>query len=166
MITIMVCSAIGSITVLPSLFNLLRILQYRRYFGTLEAIDAVLGAAVVLPTVMAFPHECNIFDELPVTTCEKVLDMYYHTVNFWRECVSAYVSQRDVEMRRKVLTRLSEIIRFEMRIRELLQLAPDDFDYTPPICQFSSANNNVSKHITKFKKPNGMSSNNSWWLEW
>lgn len=119
------------------------------------AIDAVLGAAVLLPSIMAAANECNIFDELPEEAIKKVLDMYYHTVNFWRECVSAYVSQHDSTMRRKVLTRLSEIIRFELRIKELLRLASDDFDYTPPICQFSMVNNNVGKHLTKFKKPHG-----------
>lgn len=148
-------SSIASIIVLPSLFNLLRILQSRRNSGVLTAIDAVLGAAIVLPTIMATAQECNIFDEYSEDTCKRVLDIYYHTVNFWRECISAYVSQHEAAMRKKVLTRLSEVIRFELRIKELLRLAPDDFDYTPPICQFSSANNNVGKHITKFKKPNG-----------
>lgn len=150
-------SAIQSITILPSLFNLLRILHYRRYSGSLEAINAVLGAAVALPTVMAPESISNIFDELSTETCKKVLDMHYHTVNFWRECVSAYVSQCEAEMRRKVLTRLSEIIRMELRVRDLLLLAPNDFDYKPPLCHFSSTTNASGKSASKSKKPTGRS---------
>lgn len=140
---------------MPSLFNLLRILQFRRNFGSLEAINAILGAAVQLPSIMGPEGHGDIFDEFNEDVGKQVLDMYFHTVNFWRECISAYVSQNIENMRKKVLTRLTDVIRLESMIHDLLRIAPDD--YTPPICQFMSPINNVSKNVAKFKKPSGKS---------
>lgn len=95
----------------------------------------------------------DIFDEFTEDIGKQVFDMYFHTVNFWRECVSAFVSQNDANIRKKVLTRLTEIIRFETNIRDLLKMSPDD--YTPPICQFLTTNGNMVATVAKFKKPTG-----------
>lgn len=95
----------------------------------------------------------DIFDEFNEDIGKQILDMYFHTVNFWRECVSAYVSQQNLGIRTKVLTRLTEIIRFEAKILELLKSAPDE--YTPPICHFLTTNNNLIATVAKFKKPTG-----------
>lgn len=95
----------------------------------------------------------DLFDEFNEDVGKQVFDMYFHTVNFWRECVSAFVSQSVPNIRTKVLTRLTEIVRFEDKIRALLKMAPDD--YTPPICQFLNTNENMVATIAKFKKPTG-----------
>lgn len=146
-------SSLSSIIILPSLFNLLRILQFHRYSGSLSGIDAILGTSLLLPAAMALDSNGDIFDEFTEDVCKQILDMHFHTVNFWRECISAYVSQHDPSMRRKVLTRLTEVIQFEMRIQDLLKTAPDD--YVPPVCHFMSPTNNMRRNLVRFKKPTG-----------
>lgn len=147
-------SSLSSIIILPSLFNLLRILQFHRYSGSLEAINAILGTSLVLPAAMALEHDGDIFDNFNEDVCKQILDMHFHTVNFWRECISAYVSQQDADMRQMVLTRLSVVIQLEQTIQDLLKMAPDD--YVPPVCQFMSPTNNMRRNLMKFKKPTGM----------
>lgn len=131
----------------------MRNLQSRRNSGSLNVIDAVLGAAVILPSVMGSDSDCDVFDEFTEETGKQILDMYFHTVNYWRECISAFVSQEDKNMRRKVIMRLSEVICFEEKIKILLKAAPDD--YVPPISQFLTVQNAVARGSLKFKKPTG-----------
>lgn len=83
------CSALNSVTILASLFNLMRVLYFRLYGGNLCAINAILGAGVVLPHGMDPVENVEIFDEFDEDRARRVLDMYFYTVNHWRECVSA-----------------------------------------------------------------------------
>lgn len=131
----------------------MRNLQSRRNSGSLSVIDAVLGAAVILPSVMSPDSDCDVFDEFTEDTGKQILDMYFHSVNYWRECISAFVSQEDKSMRRKVIMRLTEVICFEEKIKVLLKAAPDD--YVPPISQFLTVQNAVARSSLRFKKPNG-----------
>lgn len=128
----------------------MRILFWRLHDGVLTLINAVLGAAVVLPKIMlsADNIDVDLFDELDDERARKVLDMHFYTVNYWRECISAFVGQLQPMMRSKVLTRLTEVIELEGRIREIMQMAPDD--YVPPNCLFTS-----EKTASKFKRPAG-----------
>lgn len=135
-----------STTILAPLFNLTRVLHSERHEGSLEPINAVLGSSVILPEILT--TDTDIFDELDDKRAKQVLDIYIHLVNFWRECISAYANQMDRKIRQKVLTRLTEVIKIEARIREILQTAPED--YQPPISNFSSTPVQVRN---KFRRP-------------
>lgn len=139
-----------STTILASLFNLLRVLYFKRQGGDLTLIDAILGAGVVLPSILDPKSDVDIFDEYGEDRGQRVLDMYFFTVNFWRECVSAYASQAIDSMRHKVLTRLSEILEWEQKIKELLSTAPDE--YVPPTCTFLTESSVLRANISRFKR--------------
>ncbi|KAJ6632727.1 Fanconi anemia group D2 protein, partial [Pseudolycoriella hygida] len=126
-------SPLGSIKLLPSFFNLLRITQFERY-GNLVTINALLGCSIVLPKCMNNSTEMDIFDDYDEPDAKKILDIYYYTVNWMRESISAFVSQTGENMRMKTMVRLNEVIKLEEKIRYLLQRAPSN--YTPPLCQF------------------------------
>lgn len=129
----------------------MRILYSRRH-GDLTLIDAVLGAAIVLPKIMSPNNEnVDIFDELDDDSARQVLDTYFYTVNYWRECISAFVSQNCPMIRTKVLTRFTEIIELEAKIKEIMLTAPDD--YVPPVFQFITEK--ISGNGVKFKRPAG-----------
>lgn len=134
--------------ILASLFNLMRVLYFRRYDGVLTSIDAILGAGIVLPSNIDPTTDIDIFDEYGEDRGRRVLDMYFYTANFWRECVSAYSSQ--ILMRGKVLTRLSEIIEWEQKIKEFLAHAPDD--YVPPTCTFLTESSVSRSNLSRFKR--------------
>lgn len=106
----------------------------QRYEGSLEIINALLGCAIILPTFFDDPNLDSIFYEYDESTQKKILDIYFHCVNWIRETVSSFATQREEMIRKKVLQRLAELISIEDKIRELLQKAPRD--YTPPQCQF------------------------------
>lgn len=118
--------------------------------GVLTQIDALLGAPICLPKIMLTPdnRDVDLFDELGDERARQVLDMHFYTANYWRECISAFVTQLDKSLRSKVLTRLTEVIELENKIREIMQSAPDD--YVPPTCLFTS-----EKVASKFKRPAG-----------
>lgn len=143
-------SALNSVTILASLFNLLRVLYFRRHDGNLFLINAILGAGVVLPTNVDPTQNVDIFDEFGEDRGRRVLDMYFYTVNQWRECVSAYTSQDEKYMRQKVLTRLSEILEWEQKIKETLAQAPDD--YVPPTCIFLTESSVSRINMSRFKR--------------
>lgn len=143
----------GSATILASLFNLMRVLYFHRFDRQLTCIDAVLGAGVVLPNFMAPDSTVDIFDELDEDRLRQVTDMYFYTVNLFRELISAYVSQNEESMRRKVLTRLYELIELEQKIKDVLAKAPDD--YVPPTCVFLTEQSVSRANVMRFKKSFG-----------
>lgn len=145
-------SACSSIQILPSLFNLLRVLHFRRYDGSLESINAVLGCSIILPTtiLMGEHSNCDIFDEFDDVKSRQLMDMHYYTANWFREVISAFANQNDEVIRKKVLQRLSQLIELEETIRGLLKKAPSD--YSPPQCQFNKSDF-IGSGGSKFKKP-------------
>lgn len=131
---------------------MLRLLYVQRYNGSLDSINAILGAGVILPECISAESGEDIFDEFDEETGRKIIDMYFYTINQWRECISAYVTQNDAGMRKKVLTRLSEVIELEHRVKQLLATTPDD--YVPPKCQFLTASA-TRNSLVRFKRPIG-----------
>lgn len=128
----------------------MRVLYFRRHNGNLSLINAILGAGVVLPHCIDPSMNLDIFDEFDEERARRVIDMYFYTVNHWRECVSAFTSQRDDNMREKVLTRLSEILEWEQKIKETLAHAPDD--YVPPTCIFLTESSVSRQNMLRFKR--------------
>lgn len=133
--------------ILPSLFNLVRILQVRLK-GNLVGINAVPGIAILLPKCME--NESKVFEfieENDEDNVNKIIDIHFYLANWFREIISAFASQDHAMIRKKVLTRLSHLIAIETRITALLRVAAKC--YKPPNCLF------VLNEIgdTKFKKP-------------
>lgn len=156
LILFLICfSALSSITVLSSLFHLMRVLYFRRFNGSLDLINAVLGAGVVLPEEAFNDSSIDLVDHFGEDNAKKMLDMYFYTVNQWRECVSAYVSQNEESMRRKVLIRLAQLIEMEEKIKQILTYVPDN--YVPPTCIFLTESSVSRNNILRLKKAFGKS---------
>lgn len=134
--------AISSILVLAPLFKLVRVLHMQRYEGSLEIINALLGCAIILPKFFEDPNLDALFYDYDETMQKKILDMYFHCVNWIRETVSSFATQREPMIRKKVLQRLVELIDIEYKLRQLLLKAPRD--YTPPQCHFVMESTAVS----------------------
>lgn len=131
----------------------MRVLYFHRFDRSLTCIDAVLGAGIVLPAFMSTESTADIFDELDEDRIRQVVDIHFYTVNLFRELVSAYVSQNEENMRRKVLKRLSELIELEEKVKDILAMAPDD--YVPPACVFLTEQSIGRANIMRFKKTFG-----------
>ncbi|KAH8265254.1 hypothetical protein KR038_002491 [Drosophila bunnanda] len=123
--------ACDSIYVLAPLFNCVRALNNHRHHYSLEQINALLGCAIVLPAFFEDDNYLAIFDNFRDEQQIDILSIYFHTVNWMRVTISAFAAQRDAATRRRVLTRLGELIRIEQRIKPLLVRAPPDF-VAPP----------------------------------
>ncbi|XP_017074591.2 Fanconi anemia group D2 protein [Drosophila eugracilis] len=123
--------ACDSIFVLAPLFNCVRVLYKHRHQDSLENINALLGCAIVLPSFFENDNYLAVFDNFEAEQQKDILSIYFHTVNWMRVSISAFASQRDPGTRRRVLSRLGELIRIEQRIKPLLAKAPMDF-VAPP----------------------------------
>lgn len=98
------CSSSSSIQVLSPLFNLVRSLHLQRYQGSLEQINALLGCAIVLPSFFDEPNSDAIFYDYDVEIQKRILDIYFHCVNWMRETVSSFSTQQEPMIRSKVLS--------------------------------------------------------------
>lgn len=116
---------------LAPLFNCVRALNNHRHHYSLEQINALLGCAIVLPAFFEDDNYLAVFDNFGNDQQNDILAIYFHTVNWMRVTISAFASQRDPATRRRVLSRLGELIRIEQRIKPLLARAPLDF-VAPP----------------------------------
>lgn len=121
-----------------------------RYEGSLEIINALLGCAIILPSFFDDENVDAIFFDYDEEKQKKILDIYFHCVNWIRETVSSFATQREPMIRQKVLQRLADLISIEDRIRQLMLKAPSD--YIPPQCEFitgHSSTNISGKSVTK-----------------
>lgn len=137
----------ANITILPACFNLLRILMHKKS-NTLDPVSAILGCAIILPKQINSGEELNIFNEFDEQQSKQIMDVYFHTANWFREIISAFATE-SVDVREKLLLRLTELIKIEEKISELLIMAPPE--YYPPVCQFLI--NSPCTEVGKFKKP-------------
>ena len=88
---------------MSSTFNLLRVTCSLRNEGSLEPLDATLGCAIILPIFFDDEdHAERILNEFDVEIQKKILDIYFHCANWFREIVSAFITQIDEISRRKV----------------------------------------------------------------
>ncbi|XP_017471044.1 PREDICTED: Fanconi anemia group D2 protein isoform X2 [Rhagoletis zephyria] len=128
----------SSILILAPLFNLVRSLHLQRYQGSLEQINALLGCAIILPSFFDESNTDAIFYDYDEQLQKRILDIYFHCVNWMRETVSSFSTQQESMIRNKVLQRLNELIATEEKVRLLLDKAPAD--YVPPQAQFITSN--------------------------
>lgn len=155
------------ICILSPIFNLMRILHFHRNNGDLESINAVLGCPVIFPHYSNTPEDLELFDESESEKNALILDAFFYTANWFREVICAFASQREVNIRSKVLLRLSNLISMEATIRNMLSVLPSS--YCPPKCHFMTMETNPVdmkkpkpvKEAKDKKKPNDSIPNNS-----
>lgn len=107
-----------TILVLSPHFRLLRLLHYRQQDGKLSTIDALLGCAIILPTV-------DDVEDLESDQINQVADCFFHCANWFRELISGFVTQKDKTLRSKVVKRLKNLIEIENKLRLCIRKAPD-----------------------------------------
>lgn len=73
-------------------------LECRIQDGDLVNIDALLGCPVISPAPEVFEN----FDSLVVTEQHAALSCLFYTVNWFRELLNAFVTQKDREMKDRV----------------------------------------------------------------
>lgn len=120
-------NAVSSIACLTALFHLMRSLHAHRHAGDLEPINAVLGCAIIVPSCcvrwLADEDDVGVVDGIG-EHAGRVLDMLVHTVNWMRETISAFVSQTNGLIRKKVLQRIGLLVRLERLVRAQLRCSP------------------------------------------
>lgn len=127
-----------SILLLAPHFRLLRLLHYRQQNGDLSSIDALLGCAVVMPVV-------EDLEDLNLEQIKQVSSCLFHCVNWFREIISAFVTQDSQMLRTKVLKRLQNLIDLELMLLEYVGKVPD---YKLPVSYFDSVS-----QMTRQKSP-------------
>lgn len=76
------------------MFSLLRLCVFQLE-NNFSSIDAILGAAICLPKCLNALHDVDIFEDFNKDTSKLIFDMYFYTVNWFREIVSAFVTQEN-----------------------------------------------------------------------
>lgn len=143
-------SSKSMLSTLCPVFNLLRILHFHRFNGDLEGINAVLGCPVIFPKFINSPEDLELMDDAESDRNKMILDTFFHTANWFREVICAFTSQQVLNIRKKVLIRLSELIALEEHIRNLIRVMP--VDYQAPKSQFMTLTGTETP-LEPFKKP-------------
>ncbi|XP_065077562.1 Fanconi anemia group D2 protein homolog [Ochlerotatus camptorhynchus] len=130
-----------------AMFKLMKALQMIRYDGNLESINALLGCAIVVPSFYDEPDEKHLVETFEEDVCRQLLDAYFYIANWFRELINAFIHQTDPLLHRKVLQRLSALVQLERRLAAMLRTV--DFDYYPPICDFSAGTQSMSSRAAK-----------------
>lgn len=87
----------------------------------------------------------------------QMMDILFYTANWFREVVCAFATQRELNIRKKVLMRLADLISLERNIRNLMPTMPRS--YNPPPCHFMSLDkNDVAERLKKSAKLSSSSS--------
>nr|XP_012219220.1 PREDICTED: Fanconi anemia group D2 protein homolog isoform X1 [Linepithema humile] len=106
----------------PILFRLLKTCCMRlSVHGELEAIDALLGCGMLMPSSFDIPEP-------------SVLDLLICGINWFREVITGFVTQTDPLLREQVLKRLDSLIYLQGELNTLLTLC--DTKYQPLPCYF------------------------------
>ncbi|XP_072947820.1 Fanconi anemia group D2 protein [Epargyreus clarus] len=145
------------IEILSPLFQLVRALHYKQNNGDLSTIDALLGFAIIMPKV-----DIDSIVDLSEASVSNILDCYIHCVNWIRELLNAFVSQKDDDnvLKPKILKRILQLKELDNAIEEIFM--KKHMTYKPPI-YFSQAVNisnireqverrTLFSHVTKQKK--------------
>ncbi|KAK4317245.1 hypothetical protein Pmani_011660 [Petrolisthes manimaculis] len=110
-------------------FRLLRMLESRLHDGDLTNIDALLGCPVFAPT----PSTWTNFTQLTQQQQHAALSCLFHTLNWFREIINAFVTQKDPDLKTKVYQRLQNVIEVQDLLLEHL---PHCTSYTPSLATF------------------------------
>ncbi|KAH1024215.1 Fanconi anemia group D2 protein homolog [Dendroctonus ponderosae] len=110
------CEKTDNILLLASNFRVLRLLHFRQH-SNLSEIDSLLGCGVILPDVDA-P------DELEPNQIAQVIDSLFHCVNWFREVINAFVTQKDALIQERVVKRLDDLLEVERKLQVFLKQMP------------------------------------------
>lgn len=95
-------------------FSLLKNLIIRRYGCDLEPINALLGAALVVP------KNFNKVEKLTAESPKVALNINVLVANWYRELINAFAASEHQMIRKKVLLRLIRLIEIESNVRYIL----------------------------------------------
>ncbi|KAK4881853.1 hypothetical protein RN001_005172 [Aquatica leii] len=139
----------SSILILAPLFRLLRLIHYKQHDGNLSSIDALLGCPVILPQL----SDINIYD---TEQLKQVSDCIFHCINWIRELINAFVTQKNRNLKKKVLDRISDAIKLQEVLEECLENIPDHKLPSSYFDTFSQATKQLSTNtlvkVSKSKK--------------
>ncbi|KAB0802406.1 hypothetical protein PPYR_04592 [Photinus pyralis] len=107
-----------SVIILASLFRLLRLIYYKQHEGDLASIDALLGCSVIMP-------DLEDVDGYDTEQLKQVADCVFHCINWFRELINAFVTQKSRQLRNKVLERLSGVVKLQGILEKCLANIPD-----------------------------------------
>ena len=109
-----------SLTTLSATFQLLRVCEAATAGNDLEGVDAVLGCPLYL-----FSHtELDGFEAKPQHVRETICLALFHTIDWLRELINAFVTQSDAHMRKRVLQRLRQLLWMERTLDFCLSCTP------------------------------------------
>ncbi|XP_011305021.1 Fanconi anemia group D2 protein [Fopius arisanus] len=125
--------------IVPALFRIVRI-GYLRISENhdLEDVSAVLGTGIMMPRDLEMPNT-------------RTLDLMFSCVNWYRELISAYITENGELMKPQVVQRLDDLMHLQGELSNTLSLA--ETRYQPPPCYFHRspppAFNRVEKKLGK-----------------
>ncbi|XP_016536364.1 Fanconi anemia group D2 protein isoform X1 [Poecilia formosa] len=114
---------------LSPFFRLLRLCEEKRHQGDLEEIDALVGCPLILTNM----DVVDKVDSLSKAEREFLCSLLFHTINWFREVVNAFCTQKETEMKMKVMTRLQNITVLQALLERALAGTPG---YMPPVSNF------------------------------
>ncbi|XP_075893389.1 Fanconi anemia group D2 protein isoform X2 [Nelusetta ayraudi] len=114
---------------LSPFFRLLRVCEQKQNQGDLEAIDGLLGCSLVLADFDVVEK----MESLSKAERDFVCTLLFHTINWFREVVNAFCSQKELEVKMRVMTRLQNITYVQTLLEKALAGSPG---YVPPAANF------------------------------
>lgn len=127
-----------AITTLAPLFRLVRLLHQRHHQGSLGTIDAILGCGIAMPDV-----DPDIgLDNCGIEDSKQIMDCTFHCINWFREIINAFVTQKGQSIRQKVLNRISNLLDLEETMLSYVKQLPD---HRLPVSHFYNVNLNCSR---------------------
>ncbi|OAD52770.1 Fanconi anemia group D2 protein [Eufriesea mexicana] len=108
--------------IIPISFKLLKTCCIRLSQNeNLDAIDSLLGCAILMP------------EDLEIAE-NSIIDIVICCINWFREVISGFVTQKDFLLQKQVMQRLDNLIDLQSELSRLFSLC--DTKYQPPPCYF------------------------------
>uniref|UniRef100_A0A8C7V8H1 FA complementation group D2 n=1 Tax=Oncorhynchus mykiss TaxID=8022 RepID=A0A8C7V8H1_ONCMY len=130
------CRRVSPLCLSP-FFRLLRLCEEQQHQGDLEEIDALLGCPLILTDMDVVEKS----ESLSKPEREFLCGLLFQTINWFREVVNAFCSQKDPEMKMKVVTRLQNITYLQTLLERTLAATPG---YSPPLANFDGESTEVA----------------------
>lgn len=131
----------NNILLLASHFRLLRLVHYRLQAGDLCTLGGLLGCSVIMPDFQ------DIID-LDTDQVALVADCLFHCINWFRELMNGYITQKNKKLRAKVAQRLQDIIDLEKKLYECMERLPD---HKLPVSYFDSLTETKKQMVSPLK---------------
>ncbi|GIY37177.1 fanconi anemia group D2 protein [Caerostris darwini] len=129
---------------LAPVFRLLRIFRQIQD-DNLDAIDALLGCAIILPEL-----KYQKFCVLSVSEKHFILNSLFFCINWIRENINGFATTTDEDIKCNVLSRLQLLIELEALVCKYII---DAADYVPPIANFDYDEKSLTIIKKSSKKP-------------